>query len=120
MTLLMRFHLRSLGFRLLAVAASLGLLGGCVSTIDLSGLSTEAEPVNCETVTADATASTERSARAIAEKALRNEIGDAKGDLVSSGLKRARIKARETRCRPYSLTSTLVQCRAAARVCGRG
>lgn len=116
----MRLSLRSRTFRFLSVAASLGLLGGCVSTIDLSGLSREAEPSNCETVTADATATTERSARAIAEKALRAEVGDAKGDIVSSGLKRARMKAHETRCRPYSLTGTLVQCRAAARVCGRG
>lgn len=96
-----------------------GLLPACVSTVDLSGTRLSAIPQNCDETQAAATAASRRDAEAIAKRALAAQIVDLRGDLVASGLRRVRVADRTMRCRPYSLTGSLVQCRATARVCGR-
>lgn len=92
---------------------------GCVSSIDLSGTRLQPIPSNCDDTVAEATAAGRKAAQSIAETALAGQIADVRGSLVSAGLTRVKVKSRQTECRPYSLTGSLVHCRAKARVCGR-
>ena len=76
----------------------------------------------CDTVTGTATNYGRAQAARYAEADLRRQLPDARGDLVGSGLRRVRVVAKRTACRPYALfsgASGMTTCAAQARVCGR-
>jgi hypothetical protein len=102
------------------IAASATLLGACGAVRQQQQQVVTVAP--CDTVSANATTYGRSRAALYAERNLRLEIADSRGDLVGSGLRRVRVIAKRTTCRPYTLFGTgtsLTSCTAVARLCGR-
>jgi hypothetical protein len=99
-----------------AVGAGFFLLSGCTPALQ------EAVPsarLKCEDAAATATSFGRATARAYANISLQNEIAEARGFLVSSGVRRVRVISRRIACEPYVLTAAMSRCVATARLCGR-
>ena len=76
----------------------------------------------CDTATGTATSYSRGVALARAERSLRTQVPDARGDLVSTGVRRVRLVATRRTCEPYRMFGAgtgLVTCRVQARLCGR-
>lgn len=104
--------MRSVGVALIIVAAG---VAACAKSRPLP-------PAPCDTVTGTATSYGRTISQRYAERDLARQLTDARGDLVSSGIRRVRVVARRSSCRPYSVFGAgtgLVTCTAQARVCGR-
>ena len=103
--------------RRIAVVVLAGALGAC-------GVTRQQAPVRatCDIVVGTSTAYGRTLASRQAEQDARQQMPDARGDLVSSGVRRVRVVQKRTTCRPYALFSgatSLTTCTAEARVCGR-
>ncbi len=108
-------------FHLAAVAVATMLLASCGS-VRPTPKQNIAAIAPCDTVSASGTTYGQFRARQFAEKSLRFQIADLRGDLVSSGLRRVRVIAKRTTCRPYNVFgagTSLTNCVAEARLCGR-
>ena len=104
---------RTLGIGMIALAA---VLSACVQKRNEAPLSP------CETATGTATSYSRGIALARAERSLRTQVPDARGDLVSSGVRRVRVIATRRFCEPYRVFGAgtgLVTCKVQARLCGR-
>ena len=75
--------------------------------------------LKCEDAASSATSFGRATARAYANIGLKNEIAEAKGFLVSSGVHRVRVISRRVTCEPNVLTAAVSRCVASARLCGR-
>ncbi len=76
----------------------------------------------CDAATGTATSYSRGIALARAERALRVQTIDTRGDLVSSGVRRVKIIGVRRLCEPYRLFGTasgLVTCKVQAQLCGR-
>jgi hypothetical protein len=107
--------------RKLFVVAAVVLLTACGSVRQQSAQQ-RVEVAPCDTVTATGTSYGRHQARRHAEQNLRHQLPDARGDLVSAGLRRVRTVGKRTTCKPYSLfggATSLTTCTIQARVCGR-
>ena len=103
-------------YRMATVLAVLISLAGC--TPALKQLPPSAG-LKCEDAASSATSFGRATARAYANIGLKNEIAEAKGFLVSSGVHRVRVISRRVACEPNVLTSAMTRCVASARLCGR-
>ncbi len=102
--------------KLYVVAAAL-LLASCGSVRQQA-----ADVAPCDTVTGNGTAYGRHQARRHAEQNLAHQLPDARGDLVSSGLRRVRVINKRTTCKPYAIfgsATSLTNCTIQARICGR-
>lgn len=105
----------------LVTSLALGVAGALL----LSGCAQGPKPPSPETnfkcvdTSADATSFGRGIARSTARAALAQEIPDAKGFLVSSGVERVRVVSRRVDCQPYALSPAWTKCTAHARLCGR-
>ena len=76
----------------------------------------------CETVTGTATSYGRAMALRNAERSLRLQVPDARGELLGAGLRRVRPGLSRSTCKPYRLfgtTTSLITCSVQTRVCGR-
>lgn len=100
----------------LGTIALTGIVAACVPQ------RAEAPLSPCDTATGTATSYSRGLALARAERSLRTQVPDARGDLVSTGIRRVRVVATRRTCEPYRVFGTgtgLVTCRVQARLCGR-
>jgi hypothetical protein len=100
---------------MLAVLGAL-TLGACVPKRAQAPLSP------CDVATGTATSYSRGTALVRAERALRLQTIDARGDLVSSGVRRVRTSGTRRTCEPYRLFGAgtgLVTCKVQAQLCGR-
>ncbi len=105
---------------LVAVAATLGACGRSAIRAVAPGPSAPLSP--CDTVSGTATNYGRTNTERRAAQQFRSNLPEQRGDLVASGLRRVRVIAKRTDCRPYRVfgTSTgLTTCTVAARICGR-
>ena len=104
---------QTIGMGLIALAT---VLASCVPK------RAEAPLSPCETATGSGTSYSRGVALARAERSLRTQVPDARGDLVSTGVRRVRVIATRRSCEPYRVFGTgtgLVTCKVQARLCGR-
>ena len=98
------------------VCAALLTLQGCASALKEPPQSAN---FKCIDAAADATSFGRVNARAYARAALFQELPEAKGFLISSGVRRVKVVSRRVDCRPSALSPALSKCTAYARLCGR-
>lgn len=106
----MRAHYRPIG-----VAAVAMLVAGCASGLKQSPRSSSG--FKCVDTASAAVGLGRAQARAAARGALSQETPDAKGFLVSSGVRRVRVISRRVDCQPAALPG-MTRCTAHARLCG--
>lgn len=102
--------------RCCAAVAIAALVAACMPTRPEAPLSP------CDVATGTATSYGRGIALARAEASLRGKVPDARGELVSTGVRRVRVIATRRSCEPYTLfgrSTGLVTCRVQARLCGR-
>jgi hypothetical protein len=110
-------------------AVAVLVLGGCA---DLSGESAPAsrlagaaakhapnDGLTCAEASYGATLRDAAAARTIVETALRAQVADARGDMVTAGFRQLRAEYRPTQCAPTGMLTHEVHCKATASVCGR-
>lgn len=94
--------------------------GACACAVPASRPSMSNTPAQrCEDIVAEGLASREAAAKKIAKEGVNQQLADARGNLLSLGLRRIRGVSYQTRCRPHTLGLGLVKCTAVARLCGR-
>ncbi len=101
----------------LAAACACTIIAACVPK-----QRTQAPLSPCDVATGSATSYSRGIALARAERALRVQAIDARGDLVSSGVRRVKVIGVRRTCEPYRLFtagSGLVTCKVQAQLCGR-
>jgi hypothetical protein len=96
-----------------------------IGLIWLSGCAQSLQPpaprsanLKCVDAAADAVSLGRGLARSHARAALAQDMPDAKGFLVSSGVRRVRVVSRRVDCRPSQIAPSLTKCTAHARLCG--
>jgi hypothetical protein len=94
------------------------LLAACVTAPEIrQPVSTS--KLRCDEAVASAVGFGRGEARAIAENSARQQAGDVRGYLLSSGVSRVRRAGSQVSCRPFALGGGLTQCVAVHRFCGR-
>ena len=78
-----------------------------------------AEAQRCYEAVGQGTAFGKGHARAIAENDISQQASDARGYLVSSGIRRVRPAGQSLTCKPFALVGGMTQCTVVARYCGR-
>lgn len=112
------------------MSASGGVMGRCrigvmSAVIALSACApprAQAPLAPCDVATGTATSYSRGIALARAERALRTQTVDVRGDLISTGVRRVRLLGVRRTCEPYRLFgvgSGLVTCKVQAQMCGR-
>jgi hypothetical protein len=76
----------------------------------------------CDVINGTATSYGRTASLRYAEANFKNQIPDARGELLNIGLRRVRVGPKRVSCRPYALfggNSSWTTCTVQARVCGR-
>jgi hypothetical protein len=107
----------------------MGRFGFCLAAVCLAAVMAACVPKRaqaplspCDVATGTATSYSRGIALARAERALRVQAVDARGDLVSSGVRRVKVLGVRRSCEPYRVfgaSSGLVTCKVQAQLCGR-
>ena len=102
----------------LASVACAAVMAACVP----KRAQTTAAFAPCDIATGTATSYSRGTALARAERGLRTQVPDVRGDLLASGVRRVRMAGTRRTCEPYRPFGTptgLVTCKVQARFCGR-
>lgn len=102
-------------FKALPVFLAAAVISACAQTEKPAGTLSH---FKCIDAAADGVSFGRANARSISRRALSEELPEAKGFLVSSGVQRVRVVSRRTDCRPYALSPAWTKCTAHARLCG--
>lgn len=74
---------------------------------------------HCEDATAEGIGQQTAQASELARAGVKHQLADVRGNLLTQGLRRIRVVAREVHCQPHSLGLGLIRCSALVRLCGR-
>ena len=108
---------------LLACAGAALLMSGCATLPDHArypgARGGPSDGPTCADRSADATLRSSLAASRLAEDALLVQLRDARGDMVTAGLRHLRVERKPTQCTPIDVLGHEVHCKASGSVCGR-